>query len=165
MPTHLRLAATLPDSPRTHSVRALLTRFALVAFLVVGTALVFGKFAVDAVIARVEADELADDLTRSQLAFGQLARRAKQQVEDFAYWNETVRLAKHPAAPGATGFFQRNFVDWLPRNDYQFIALLDADRSTAFEWTANPTGAAAGCRDGARLSRQSRPGRESRRIY
>ena len=137
MPTHFRLAATLPDSPRTHSVRALLTRFALVAFLVVGTALVVGKFAVDAVIARVEADELADDLTRSQLAFGQFARRAKQQVEDFAYWNETVRLAKHPAAPGATGFFQRNFVDWLPRNDYQFIALLDADRSTVFEWTAN----------------------------
>ena len=84
MPTHLRLAATLSDPPRTHSVRALLTRFALVAFLVVGTALVFGKIAVDAVIARVEADELADALTRSQLAFGQLARRAKQQVEDFA---------------------------------------------------------------------------------
>ena len=138
MPTSFRLATTLPDSPRTHSVRALLTRFALVAFLVVGTSLVFGKIAVDAVIARVEADELSDALTRSQLAFGQLAGRAKQQVEDFAYWNETVRLAKHPAAPGATGFFQRNFVDWLPRNDYQFIALLDADRSTAFEWTANP---------------------------
>ncbi len=138
MPTHFRLATTQPDSPRTHSVRALLTRFALVAFLVVGTSLVFGKIAVDAVIARVEADELSDELTRSQLAFGQLARRAKQQVEDFAYWNETVRLAKHPAAPGATAFFQRNFVDWLPRNDYQFIALLDADRSTAFEWNANP---------------------------
>ena len=138
MPTLLRLAATLSDLPRTPSVRALLSRFALVAFLVVGTALVFGKIAVDAVIVRVEADELADDLTRAQLAFGQLARRAKQQVEDFAYWNETVRLAKHPAGPGATGFFQRNFVDWLPRNDYQFIALLDADRSTAVEWTANP---------------------------
>jgi signal transduction histidine kinase/ActR/RegA family two-component response regulator len=130
------LTVTLASSARAPSVRSLLTQFAVVAFLVVGSGLLLGKLAVDAVIRRVEAEELRDDLTRTELAFQRIARRARQQVEDYAFWDETVRLAQNPAAPGATGFFRRNFVDWLPRNDYEFIDLFDASHATAFEWPA-----------------------------
>ncbi|HVT41269.1 MAG TPA: response regulator [Gemmatimonadaceae bacterium] len=125
-----------PD--RAPSVRSLLTRLAVVAFLVVGTGLLLGKVAVDAVISRVEGEAVRDELTRAQLAFARLARRARQQVEDYAFWDETVRLAQNPEAPGATGFFRRNFVDWLPRNDYEFIELLDDQRESAFDWLAAP---------------------------
>ncbi|MFI5310932.1 MAG: response regulator [Gemmatimonadales bacterium] len=119
-------------------MRSLLTRFAAVAFLVVGTGLVLGKLAVDATILRVEQEEVSDDLTRARLAFDRLARRARQQVEDYAFWDETVRLAQNPDAAGATGSFRRNFVEWLPRNRYEFIELLDARRASAFEWLATP---------------------------
>ncbi len=119
-------------------MRSLLTRFSVVAFLVVGTGLGLGKLAVDAVIRRVEQDELTDDLTRARLAFDNLTRRARQQVQDYAFWDETVRLAQQPDAPGATGFFRRNLVEWLPRNDYEFIELLDDHRKNAFAWAASP---------------------------
>jgi signal transduction histidine kinase/CheY-like chemotaxis protein/sensor domain CHASE-containing protein len=97
-----------------------------------------GKVAVDAVIRGVDLADQRDDLTRSRLAFNRLSSRARQQVEDYAFWDETVRLAQNPAAPGATGFFRRNFVEWLPRNDYEFIDLLDRNRANAFEWSASP---------------------------
>ncbi|MFI5231427.1 MAG: response regulator [Gemmatimonadales bacterium] len=126
------------DAQHARSARSILTRFAVVAFLVVGVTLAAGKLAVDAVIRGVDAADQRDDLTRSRLAFNRLSNRARQQVEDYAFWDETVRLAQNPAAPGATGFFRHNFVEWLPRNDYEFIALLDRHRSSAFEWTASP---------------------------
>ena len=126
------------DARHARSARSILTRFAVVAFLVVGVTLVAGKLAVDAVIRGVDVADQRDDLTRSRLAFNRLSNRARQQVEDYAFWDETVRLAQNPAAPGATGFFRHNFVEWLPRNDYEFIALLDRNRASAFEWTASP---------------------------
>ncbi len=120
------------------SARSILTRFAVVAFIVVGVTLAAGKLAVDAVIRGVDLADQRDDLTRAKLAFDRLGGRARQQVEDYAFWDETVRLAQHPGAPGATGFFRRNFVEWLPRNDYEFIELLDGKRGSAFEWSASP---------------------------
>ncbi len=126
------------DAPHAPSARSILTRFAIVAFLVVGVMLAAGKIAVDAVIRGVDLADQRDDLTRSRLAFNRLSNRARQQVEDYAFWDETVRLAQNPAAAGATGFFRRNFVEWLPRNDYQFIDLLDRNRANAFEWSASP---------------------------
>lgn len=141
MPTLFPLG-TIPlsstDAQHAPSARSILTRFAIVAFLVVGVMLAAGKVAVDAVIRGVDLSDQRDDLTRSRLAFSRLASRARQQVEDYAFWDETVRLAQNPAAPGATGFFRRNFVEWLPRNDYEFIELLDRDRASAFEWSASP---------------------------
>lgn len=119
-------------------MRALLAQFAVVAFVVLGTALVLGKLAVDTVIDRVEQQEVEDKLQQSRLAFDRLARRARLQVEDYAFWDETVRLAQHPGTSGASGFFRRNFVEWLPRNDYQFIDLLDDDRTNVFEWSETP---------------------------
>ena len=130
LPTH--------DAQHARSARSILTRFAVVAFLVVGVTLAAGKLAVDAVIRGVDQADQRDDLTRSRLAFNRLSNRARQQVEDYAFWDETVRLAQNPAAPGATGFFRHNFIEWLPRNDYEFIALLDRNRASAFEWTASP---------------------------
>jgi signal transduction histidine kinase/CheY-like chemotaxis protein len=127
-------------SPIAPSVRSLLTRFAVVAFLVVGTALILGKVAVDAVIRRVEQEEMRDQGTRSRFAFDRIARRARQQVESYAGWDETIRLAQHPSDPDASGFFQRNFVDWIPRNDYDFIELLDDRRQRAFHWSAEAGG-------------------------
>jgi signal transduction histidine kinase/CheY-like chemotaxis protein/sensor domain CHASE-containing protein len=138
MPLSPRIAATRRLSANAPSVRSLLTQFAVVAFLVVGTALVLGTLAVDAVIRRVEHEEISDDLTRARLAFERLGRRARQQVEDYAFWDETVRFAQNPESAGATGFFRRNFVEWLPRNDYEFIELLDGHRESAFEWLASP---------------------------
>ena len=129
------MTAAVHDAP---SARSILTRFAVVAFLVVGGTLAAGKLAVDAVVRGVDVADQRDDLTRARLAFDRLATRAKQQVEDYAFWDETVRLAQNPAAPGATGFFRRNFVEWLPRNDYEFIDLLDHNRANAFEWSASP---------------------------
>ncbi|HEY2849860.1 MAG TPA: response regulator [Gemmatimonadaceae bacterium] len=141
MPYHYQPGTTpLPghDAQHARSARSILTRFAVVAFAVVGVTLVAGKLGVDAVIRGVDVADQKDDLTRSRLAFNRLANRARQQVEDYAFWDETVRLAQNPAAPGATGFFRHNFVDWLPRNDYEFIALLDRKRANAFEWTSSP---------------------------
>ncbi|MGH7654541.1 MAG: response regulator [Gemmatimonadaceae bacterium] len=126
------------DAQHARSARSILTRFAVVAFLVVGVTLAAGTVAVDAVIRGVDVADQRDDLTRSRLAFNRLSNHARQQVEDYAFWDETVRLAQNPAAPGATGFFRHNFVEWLPRNDYEFIALLDRKRASAFEWTASP---------------------------
>ena len=122
---------------RPPSVRSLLLRFAAVAFVVVGSGVLLGKLAVDAVIARVEQEAVLDQVTRTRFAFDRIARRAKRQVEDYAFWDETVRLAQKPEASEALGFFRRNFVDWLPRNDYDFIELLDGARSNAFDWTAS----------------------------
>lgn len=138
MPLFPRIAATRRRAASAPSVRSLLTQFAIVAFVVVGTALVLGTVAVNAVIRRVEQEGISDDLTRARLAFERLGRRARQQVEDYAFWDETVRLAQNPEAAGATGFFRRNFVEWLPRNDYEFIELLDGHRKSAFEWLASP---------------------------
>ena len=141
MPTISSLATTQQlskDAERAPSARSILTRFAVVAFLVVGVTLAAGKLAVDAVIRGVDLADQRDDLTRAKLAFDRLASRARHQVEDYAFWDETVRLAQNPAAPGATGFFRRNFVEWLPRNDYEFIQLLDSKRGSAFEWSASP---------------------------
>ncbi len=130
----------LPDSVRdAPSARSILTRFAVVAFLVVSVTLTAGKLAVDAVIRGVDLADQRDDLTRARLAFDRLASRARQQVEDYAFGDETVRLAQNPAAPGAPGFFRRNFVEWLPRNDYEFIELLDSKRGNAFDWAATPS--------------------------
>jgi two-component system cell cycle sensor histidine kinase/response regulator CckA len=126
------------DAPHARSARAILTRFAIVAFLVVGATLAAGKLAMDAVMHGVDVADQRDDLTRARLAFNRLSNRARQQVDDYAFWDETVRLAQNPTAPGAPGFFRHNFVEWLPRNDYEFIALLDRNRSSAFEWTASP---------------------------
>jgi signal transduction histidine kinase/CheY-like chemotaxis protein len=142
MPTILSLATTqqlTKDAARAPSARSILTRFAVVAFLVVGVTLAAGKLAVDAVIRGVDLADQRDDLTRAKLAFDRLASRARHQVEDYAFWDETVRLAQNPAAPGATGFFRHNFVEWLPRNDYEFIQLLDSKRGSAFEWSASPS--------------------------
>ena len=119
------------DAQHARSARSILTRFAVVAFVVVGVTLVAGKLAVDAVIRGVDVADQQDDLTRTRLAFSRLANRARQQVEDYAFWDETVRLAQNPAAPGATGFFRHNFIEWLPRNDYEFIALLDRPQQVA----------------------------------
>src|ERR1019366_3164615 len=58
--------------------------------------------------------------------------------EDYAFWDETGRLAQDPRALDAAGFFRRNFVEPLPRNDFEFIDLLDRTRGTAFEWAASP---------------------------
>ncbi len=141
MPTLLSLATTQPhprDARDAPSARSILTRFAVVAFLVVGVTLAAGKLAVDAVIRGVDLADQRDDLTRARLAFDRLANHTRQKVEDYAFWDETVRLAQNPAAPGATGFFRRNFVDWLPRNDYEFIELLDQKHDSAFEWSASP---------------------------
>jgi signal transduction histidine kinase/CheY-like chemotaxis protein/sensor domain CHASE-containing protein len=141
MPTLLPLATSqlLHDDARdAPSARSILNRFAIVAFLVVGVTLAAGKLAIDAVIKGVDLADQRDDLTRARLAFNRLASRARQQVQDYAFWDETVRLAQNPAAPGATGFFHRNFVEWLPRNDYEFIDLLDEKRGSAFEWSASP---------------------------
>lgn len=129
------LAEASRTSTRAPSVRRLLTQFAVVGFLTIGTVLGLGKLAVDAVIARVELEETRDAVTRTRAAFDRLAHRALQQVSDYAFWDETVRLAQNPRAPEAAGFFRRNFVHWLPRNDYEFIALLDAARKPVFEWT------------------------------
>jgi two-component system cell cycle sensor histidine kinase/response regulator CckA len=118
------------------SVRRLLSQFAALAFLVLGSGLLMAKFAADAVIAKVEQDEIRDKLVQSQLALDRAVRRARQQVEDYAFWDETVRLAVHPHDPGATGFFRRSFVDLVPRSDFGFIELLDTDRRRAFSWTA-----------------------------
>jgi PAS domain S-box-containing protein len=109
-----------------------------VAFLVVGVTLAVGKIAVDAVIRGVDLADQRDDLTRTRLAFDRLAQRARRQVEEYAIWDETVRLAEDPGAPTAAGFFRRNFVESLPRNDYEFIDLLDRHRGTAFGWSASP---------------------------
>src|ERR1039457_2968233 len=137
--TPLSTAQPLPrDARAAPSARSILTRFAVVAFLVVGVTLAAGKLAVDAVIRGVDLADQRDDLTRARLAFDRLANHARQKVEDYAFWDETVRLAQNPAAPGATGFFRHNFVDWLPRNDYEFIQLLDRKRGSAFEWSASP---------------------------
>jgi signal transduction histidine kinase/CheY-like chemotaxis protein/sensor domain CHASE-containing protein len=130
------LAEASRTSPRAPSVRRLLTQFSIVAFLTVGTVLGLGKLAVDAVITRVELEETRDAVTRTHAAFDRLSRRALQQVSDYAFWDETVRLAQDAKAPEAAGFFRRNFVHWLPRNDYEFIALLDGSRKPVFEWTA-----------------------------
>ena len=138
MPTLPPLADATQLQHGAPSARSILTRFAVVAFLVVGTTLVAGKLAVDAVIRGVDLADQRDDVTRSRLAFERLAARARQQVEDYAFWDETVRLAQNPAAPGAPGFFRRNFVEWLPRNDYEFIDLLDSRRASAFDWSASP---------------------------
>lgn len=138
MPLFPRIVATRRPSASAPSVRSLLTQFAVVAFLVVGTALVLGTLAVDAVIRRVEQEGISDHLTRARLAFDRLARRAQQQVADYAFWDETVRLAQNPEAPGATGFFRRNFVEWMPPNRYEFIELLNGRRESAFEWLASP---------------------------
>ncbi len=141
MPTTLPLATTTPLPDRAHhapSARSTLTRFAVVAFIIVGIALTTGKFAVDAVVRGVDVADQRDDLTRARLAFDRLASRAKQQVQDYAFWDETVRLAQNPGAAGSTGFFRRNFVEWLPRNDYEFIDLLDTKRASVFEWSASP---------------------------
>ena len=132
----LTLAEASRTSPRAPSVRRLLTQFAIVAFLTVGTVLGLGKLAVDAVIARVEREETRDAVTRTRAAFDRLARRALQQVSDYAFWDETVRLAQDPKEPEAAGFFRRNFLHWLPRNDYEFIVLVDGVRKPVFEWTA-----------------------------
>ncbi len=140
MTTHLPLA-TIPQSTDVEdapSARSILTRFAIVAFLVVGLTLTAGTLAVDAVIRGVDLADQRDDLTRAQLAFDRLASRARQQVEDYAFWDETVRLAQNPGAPGAPGFFRNNFVDWLPRNDYEFINLLDRNKADAIAWSASP---------------------------
>jgi signal transduction histidine kinase/ActR/RegA family two-component response regulator/sensor domain CHASE-containing protein len=130
------LAEAFRTSPRAPSVRRLLTQFAIVAFLTVGTVLGLGKLAVDAVIARVEREETRDAVTRTRAAFDRLAQRALQQVSDYAFWDETVRLAQDPNGPEAAGFFRRNFLHWLPRNDYEFIVLFDGVRKPVFEWTA-----------------------------
>jgi two-component system, cell cycle sensor histidine kinase and response regulator CckA len=140
MTTQLPLAkiqqpSAVRDAP---SARSILTRFAVVAFLVVGLTLTAGTLAVDAVIRGVDLADQRDDLTRAQLAFDRLASRARQQVEDYAFWDETVRLAQNPGAPGAPGFFRRNFVEWLPRNDYEFVELLDRNRGGAFDWQVSP---------------------------
>ncbi|MFI5245566.1 MAG: CHASE4 domain-containing protein, partial [Gemmatimonadales bacterium] len=108
------------------------------AFLVVGVTLAVGKLAVDAVIRGVDLAEQRDNLTRTRLAFDHLAQRARRQVQDYAFWDETVRLAQAPRAPDAAAFFRRDFVESLPRNDYEFIDLLDHHRGTAFEWSASP---------------------------
>jgi two-component system, cell cycle sensor histidine kinase and response regulator CckA len=141
MPTTLPLATTTQLPVRAHhapSARSTLTRFAVVAFIIVGITLTTGKLAVDAVVRGVDVADQRDDLTRARLAFDRLASRAKQQVQDYAFWDETVRLAQNPGAAGSTGFFRRNFVDWLPRNDYEFIDLLDTKRASVFEWSASP---------------------------
>jgi PAS domain S-box-containing protein len=138
MPIHAPLASSPAVQSSAPSARSILTRFAVVAFIVVAVTLAAGKLAVDAVIRGVDLADQRDDLTRAQLAFDRLASRARQQVEDYAFWDETVRLAQNPAAPGATGFFRRNFVEWLPRNDYEFIELLDSHRGSAFDWSASP---------------------------
>ena len=140
MPTNLPLATTTPLPGRAHhapSARSTLTRFAVVAFIIVGITLTVGKLAVDAVVRGVDVADQRDDLTRAKLAFDRLASRAKQQVQDYAFWDETVRLAQNPGAAGSTGFFRRNFVEWLPRNDYEFIDLLDTKRASVFEWSAS----------------------------
>ena len=141
MPTHFSLGTTQllsRDGRHSRSARSLLTRFAVVAFLVVGATLAVGKFAVDAVIRGVDVADQRDDVTRTRLAFDRLAQRARQQVEDYAFWDETVRLTQDPPAPDAAEFFRRNFVEWLPRNDYEFIDVLGRDRRDAFEWAASP---------------------------
>ncbi len=132
----LPLAEASRTSPRAPSVRRLLTQFAIVAFLTVGTVLGLGKLAVDAVIERVEIEETRDAVTRTHAAFDRLARNALQHVSDDAFWDETVRLAQDPKSPEAAGFFRRNFIHWLPRNDYEFIVLFDRVRKPVFEWTA-----------------------------
>jgi two-component system cell cycle sensor histidine kinase/response regulator CckA len=133
----LSLAEASRTSPRAPSVRRLLTQFAIVAFLTVGTVLGLGKLAVDAVIARVQLEETRDAVARTRRAFDRLALSALHQVSDYAFWDETVRLAQDPKAPEAAGFFRRNFVHWLPRNDYDFILLFDGARKPVFEWTAD----------------------------
>jgi signal transduction histidine kinase/ActR/RegA family two-component response regulator/sensor domain CHASE-containing protein len=133
---HSPLAEASRTPPRAPSVRRLLTRFSLVAFLTVGAVLGLGKLAVDAVIARVEREETHDAMTRTRAAFDRLARRALQQVSDYAFWDETVRLARVPALSEEAGFFRRNFEHWLPRDDYEFIVLFDGVRKPVFEWTA-----------------------------
>ena len=130
------LAEASRTSPRAPSVRRLLTQFAVVAFLAVGTVLGLGKVAVDAVIARVEVEETRDAVSRTRAAFDRLASSAQHQVTDYAFWDETVRLAQEPKPPDAAGFFRRNFVHWLPRDDYEFIVLFDTARKPVFEWTA-----------------------------
>lgn len=120
------------------SVRRLLSQFAALAFVVLGSGLLMAKLAADAVIARVEQDEIRDKLVQSQLAMDRAVRRARQQVEDYAFWDETVRLAQHPRESEASGFFRRNFVDLVPRTDFSFIDLLDADRKSAFAWSVAP---------------------------
>ncbi|HEX7545557.1 MAG TPA: CHASE4 domain-containing protein, partial [Gemmatimonadaceae bacterium] len=141
MPTHFSLGTTQllsRNGRHSRSARSLLTRFAVVAFLVVGATLAVGKFAVDAGIRGVDLEDQRNNLTRTRLAFDRLAQRARRQVEDYAFWDETVRLAQDPRAPDAAGFFRRDFIESLPRNDYEFIDLLDRNRGNAFEWSASP---------------------------
>jgi signal transduction histidine kinase/CheY-like chemotaxis protein/sensor domain CHASE-containing protein len=141
MPIHHSLGTTQllsKDGRHSRSARSLLTRFAVVGFLVVGVTLAVGKLAVDAVIRGVDEAEQRDNLTRTRLAFDRLAERARRQVQDYAFWDETVRLAQAPRAPDAAGFFRRNFVESLPWNDYEFIDLLDRKRDDTFEWAASP---------------------------
>ena len=134
MSTPIRLTHTSPSASRTPRVRTLLARFAVVAFVVIGASVVLGKLAVDEVIQRVEREELSGLRERARLALERLARTAHRQAADFALWDETVRLARDPSAPGGAAFFRRNFAEWLARNEYDFIALLDRGRGSIFQW-------------------------------
>ena len=129
-----RFRPTLPSTPRAPAVRTLLTRFAVVAFVVIGASVVLGKLAVDEVIRRVELEELSDQRTRARLALERLARTAHRQAADFALWGETVRLAGRPEARGTATFFRRNLAEWIARNEYDFVALLGRDRHRVFLW-------------------------------
>ena len=61
-------AAVARGELRAPSVRSLLSRFAALAFVVVGSGVVLGKLAVDAVIERVESEAVQDQVTRTRFA-------------------------------------------------------------------------------------------------
>jgi signal transduction histidine kinase len=118
------------------SIRSVSVAVAVAVTLGFGAVLVAAGIAVRAVLARVEQEQVGQELARTKRIVERHFMVQREVVKEFAFWDEAWNYIDQPKGAAAERFVQENYVDWIPRQyGVRLIAIADRNRKRVFTWS------------------------------